>query len=126
MVNREIDFHLQNYKTSGAELIMGTGRFVAPKTLEVRLNDGGTRVLAGDQVFLNVGTHAVIPSVPGLEAAGPPTHLELWSTILDGEIVRPTASGRNEICRECCEPRYEPDHAATHALVHWLAVDASS
>src|SRR6267154_3289767 len=76
MVNREIDFHLQQYKTSGAELIMGTGRFVAPKTLEVRLNEGGTRVLAGDQVFLNVGTHAAIPSVPGLEAAGPLTNIE--------------------------------------------------
>jgi pyruvate/2-oxoglutarate dehydrogenase complex dihydrolipoamide dehydrogenase (E3) component len=76
MVKREIDHHLQNYKTSGAELIMGTGRFVAPKTLEVHLNDGGTRVLAGDQVFLNVGTHAEIPSVPGLEAARPLTHIE--------------------------------------------------
>jgi pyruvate/2-oxoglutarate dehydrogenase complex dihydrolipoamide dehydrogenase (E3) component len=31
MVNREIDFHLQQYETTGAELIMGTGRFVAPK-----------------------------------------------------------------------------------------------
>jgi pyruvate/2-oxoglutarate dehydrogenase complex dihydrolipoamide dehydrogenase (E3) component len=41
MVDREIALHLQNYKTSGAELIMGAGRFVAPKTLEVRLNDGG-------------------------------------------------------------------------------------
>jgi pyruvate/2-oxoglutarate dehydrogenase complex dihydrolipoamide dehydrogenase (E3) component len=48
---------------------MGSGRFVASKTLEVRLNDGGTRVLAGDQVFLNLGTHAAIPPVPGLEAA---------------------------------------------------------
>ena len=76
MVSREIDFHLQNYKTSGAELIMGTGRFVEPKTLEVSLNDGGTRMLAGDQVFLNVGTHAAIPSVPGLEAARPLTHIE--------------------------------------------------
>jgi pyruvate/2-oxoglutarate dehydrogenase complex dihydrolipoamide dehydrogenase (E3) component len=76
MVEREIDFHLQQYKTSGAELIMGTGRFVAPRTLEVRLNDGGTHELAGDQVFLNVGTHAAIPSVPGLEAARPLTHIE--------------------------------------------------
>jgi pyruvate/2-oxoglutarate dehydrogenase complex dihydrolipoamide dehydrogenase (E3) component len=76
MVAREIEFHLQNYKTSGAELIMGTGGFVGPKTLEVRLNDGGTRVLAGEQVFLNVGTHAAIPSVPGLEAARPLTHIE--------------------------------------------------
>jgi pyruvate/2-oxoglutarate dehydrogenase complex dihydrolipoamide dehydrogenase (E3) component len=76
MVDREIAFHLENYKTSGAELIMGTGRFVAPKRLEVRLNDGGTRLLTGDQVFLNVGTHAAIPSVPGLEAARPLTHIE--------------------------------------------------
>ena len=76
MVNREIAHHLENYQASGAELIMGIGRFVAPKTLEVHLNDGGTRVLAGDRVFLNVGTHAAIPSVPGLEAARPLTHIE--------------------------------------------------
>jgi pyruvate/2-oxoglutarate dehydrogenase complex dihydrolipoamide dehydrogenase (E3) component len=55
---------------------MGAGCFVAPKTLEVRLNDGGARVLAGDQVFLNLGTHAAIPGVPGLEAARPLTHIE--------------------------------------------------
>ena len=61
MVNREIELHLHNYKTTGAELIMGSGRFVAPKTLEVQLNDGGTRVFAGDQVFLNLGTQAAIP-----------------------------------------------------------------
>jgi pyruvate/2-oxoglutarate dehydrogenase complex dihydrolipoamide dehydrogenase (E3) component len=76
MVDREIALHLQNYKESGAELIMGTARFVAPKTLEVRLNDGGTRVLAGDQVFLDIGTHAAIPHVPGLDAARPLTHIE--------------------------------------------------
>jgi pyruvate/2-oxoglutarate dehydrogenase complex dihydrolipoamide dehydrogenase (E3) component len=76
MVEGQIAKHLQNYKTSGAELIMGIGRFVAPKTLEVQLNDGGTRVLAGDQVFLNVGTHAAIPNVPGLEDARPLTHIE--------------------------------------------------
>jgi pyruvate/2-oxoglutarate dehydrogenase complex dihydrolipoamide dehydrogenase (E3) component len=76
MVDREIALHLQNYKTSGAELIMGAGRFVAPKTLEVHLNDGSTRVLAGDQVFLNIGTHAAIPSIPGLDAARPLTHIE--------------------------------------------------
>src|SRR5215831_10759379 len=57
MVEREIALHLQNYKATGAELIMGMGHFTAPKTLKVRLNDGGTRVLAGKQVFLNLGTH---------------------------------------------------------------------
>ena len=76
MVERQIAKHLQNYKASGAELIMGNGRFLAPKTLEVTLNDGGTRLLAGDRVFLNVGTHAAVPSVPGLDAARPLTHIE--------------------------------------------------
>src|SRR5262245_55008987 len=42
MVERQIAAHLQKYKASGAELIMGSGRFVAPKTVEVILNDGGT------------------------------------------------------------------------------------
>ena len=50
MVEREIELHLHNYRTTGAELIMGSARFAAPKTLEVCPNDGGTRVLAGDQV----------------------------------------------------------------------------
>src|SRR5215469_16020319 len=76
MVERQVAKHLQIYRESGAELIMGSGRFVAPKTLEVKLNDGGTRVLAADKVFLNVGTHAAIPNVPGLEAAQPLTHVE--------------------------------------------------
>ena len=76
MVDREIELHLHNYKTTGAELIMGTGRFVAPKTIEVRPSDGSTRVLACDQVFLNLGTHAAIPPVPGLEAARPLSHIE--------------------------------------------------
>ena len=55
---------------------MGTGHFVAPKTLEVRLNDSGTRLLAGDQVFLNIGTHAAIPNIPGLDASRPLTNIE--------------------------------------------------
>jgi len=76
MVSREVDLHLQNFRATGTELIVGDGRFVAPKTLELRLNDGGTRVLAGDQVFLNIGTHPAVPNVPGLEAVRPLTHIE--------------------------------------------------
>jgi pyruvate/2-oxoglutarate dehydrogenase complex dihydrolipoamide dehydrogenase (E3) component len=76
MVERQVAKHLQIYGASGAELIMGSGRFVAPKILGVNLNDGGTRELAADKVFLNVGTHAAIPNVPGLQAAQPLTHIE--------------------------------------------------
>ena len=37
---------------------MGTARLVAPRTIEVALNDGGTRRLVADKLFLNLGTHA--------------------------------------------------------------------
>jgi pyruvate/2-oxoglutarate dehydrogenase complex dihydrolipoamide dehydrogenase (E3) component len=77
MVEGLIAMHLERYRASGAELIMGTGDFVAPKTLEVKLNDGGTRRLTGDRVFLNVGTYATIPEIPGLVAAQPLTHVEV-------------------------------------------------
>src|SRR5438046_5607895 len=76
MVDGLIAMHLDRYKSSGAELIMGTGRFIAPKTIEVSLNDGGTRVVTGDRVVLNVGTHATIPDIPGLAAAVPLTNVE--------------------------------------------------
>jgi pyruvate/2-oxoglutarate dehydrogenase complex dihydrolipoamide dehydrogenase (E3) component len=76
MVDGLVAMHLDIYKASGAELIMGTGRFVAQRTLEVSLNDGGTRVLTADRVFINVGTHALIPAVPGLAATDPLTNVE--------------------------------------------------
>jgi pyruvate/2-oxoglutarate dehydrogenase complex dihydrolipoamide dehydrogenase (E3) component len=88
MVQALVDAHLHNYKTSGAELIMGSGRFVAPKTIEVSLNDGGARTLTGDRVFLNVGTRAAIPNVPGLEDTKPLTHIEaLELDILPAHLI---------------------------------------
>jgi pyruvate/2-oxoglutarate dehydrogenase complex dihydrolipoamide dehydrogenase (E3) component len=76
MVAAQVAMHLENYRTSGVELIVGSGRFVAPKTIEVRVDDGRTRVLTGERVFINVGTHAAIPNVPGLADARPLTHVE--------------------------------------------------
>jgi pyruvate/2-oxoglutarate dehydrogenase complex dihydrolipoamide dehydrogenase (E3) component len=76
MVEDLIQVHLERYKASGAELIMGSARFVATRTVEVLLNAGGSKVIAGERVFLNLGTHAAIPDVPGLAASRPMTHVE--------------------------------------------------
>lgn len=76
MVEGDVRLHLDLYKASGAELIMGEAHFVAPKTVEVRTNERAVRVLAGEQVVLNVGTHAAVPDLPGLKAAKPLTHVE--------------------------------------------------
>ena len=40
------------------------------------MNGGGERLVSADQVFVNTGTHAAIPGVPGLEAAKPLTNIE--------------------------------------------------
>ena len=76
MVDGLIQMHLDNFKASGAELIMGSGRFVGPKTLEVTLPDGGTRVIRGDKVIIGTGTRATIEQIPGLSEASPLTHIE--------------------------------------------------
>jgi pyruvate/2-oxoglutarate dehydrogenase complex dihydrolipoamide dehydrogenase (E3) component len=76
MVEREIEAHLRAYKDSGAELIMGNGRFTAPRTIEVLLNNGEQRTLTGDRIVVNVGTHAAIPDIRGIAAARALTHIE--------------------------------------------------
>ena len=76
MVDDLIAIHHAAFRSSGAELIMGTARLTGPKTVSVALNDGSARVLTADQLFLNLGTHALIPDVEGLRAAAPLTNIE--------------------------------------------------
>jgi pyruvate/2-oxoglutarate dehydrogenase complex dihydrolipoamide dehydrogenase (E3) component len=76
MVEDERQFHAKRTADAGIELIMGEGRFVAPKTIEVALNDGGTRRIVGERVFLDLGSQSAMPNLPGLTAANPMTHIE--------------------------------------------------
>jgi pyruvate/2-oxoglutarate dehydrogenase complex dihydrolipoamide dehydrogenase (E3) component len=76
MVEGEVQFHIDRFKATGAELIRGEAQFVAPKTVEVRLNEGGRRTITGDRVFLDLGSRSTIPDIPGLAAARPMTHVE--------------------------------------------------
>lgn len=48
------------------ELIRGLGRFTAPKSIEVVLNEGGTRAIDAGMIFINTGLRAAIPSIPGI------------------------------------------------------------
>lgn len=77
MVEGLVKMHLDNFVASGVEIVMGEARFIAPKTVDVKLNAGGTRRISGERVFLDVGTRATIPDAPGLAAAAPMTHVEL-------------------------------------------------
>ena len=76
MVDADVKEHLDKYKQTGTDLILGEGRMIGRRTLEVKTRDGTTRRLTADRLFLNLGTHATIPDTPGLAAARPMTHIE--------------------------------------------------
>jgi len=68
--------YLEEYKNTGAEFILGAGRFIAPRTVEVHFPDGTTRRLHGTNVIVSTGTRPTLEAIPGLAEAQPLTHLE--------------------------------------------------
>jgi pyruvate/2-oxoglutarate dehydrogenase complex dihydrolipoamide dehydrogenase (E3) component len=76
MVEGLLQMHRDNFTRNKVEVVMGEGRFISERTLKVSLNGGGERILQGDQVFINVGTRAEIPNLPGMAEASPLTHVE--------------------------------------------------
>src|SRR5215813_2254201 len=76
MVSHSVDVHIEIFKKSGVELILGTGRFIGPRTLEVVQRDGTSRRLHANKVIISTGTHATLEAIPGLAEAQPLTHIE--------------------------------------------------
>jgi len=76
MVQGLVDMHLANFKASGAELLFGSGRFTAPKTIELTTPEGGKRLLYGEKIVISTGTRASLESIPGLVESAPLTHVE--------------------------------------------------
>jgi pyruvate/2-oxoglutarate dehydrogenase complex dihydrolipoamide dehydrogenase (E3) component len=54
-------------RTEGVDLLFGEAHFIEPKTVEVHLNDGATRILTADHIFINTGGRPVNPPVEGLD-----------------------------------------------------------
>src|SRR6185312_14752408 len=63
MVSGLNEMYLENYRKTGAEFICGTGRFVAPRTIEAALPDGSVRRLRGANVIVSTGTRAAIEAI---------------------------------------------------------------
>ena len=55
-------------KTPKLDLIFGKASFTGPKTLIVRGEDGGERVLGAERIFINAGTRTTRPKLEGLDS----------------------------------------------------------
>ena len=49
------------------ELVRGLGRFTSPTSVEVRLNEGGSRSFTAKLIFINTGLSSITPDVEGIE-----------------------------------------------------------
>jgi pyruvate/2-oxoglutarate dehydrogenase complex dihydrolipoamide dehydrogenase (E3) component len=76
MVRGLNELYMENYRNTGAEFILGIGRFVAPRTVQATQADGTTRQLRGANVIVSTGTRAALENIPGLTEAQPLTHIE--------------------------------------------------
>lgn len=76
MVNEEVAVHRERFAMPHLTFVLGDARVVGPRTVEVQLTEGGTRRFTADRMFLNLGTRATIPQLPGLVDAAPLTHVE--------------------------------------------------
>jgi probable pyridine nucleotide-disulfide oxidoreductase len=70
-----VEYNLHAFQASGLDLVLGWGRFVEPRVIEVT-SETGVRRLTGSRIYLDLGTRAAIPELPGLAEAMPLTHVE--------------------------------------------------
>ena len=53
-------------ETAGLELLKGEASFTGSNSIEVRLNEGGARLLTATKIFINTGGRPSQPPIPGL------------------------------------------------------------
>jgi pyruvate/2-oxoglutarate dehydrogenase complex dihydrolipoamide dehydrogenase (E3) component len=70
------EIYRENFNKTGAEFILDSGRFVAPRTMEATLADGTTRQLRGVNVIVSTGARPALEPIPELAEAQPLTHIE--------------------------------------------------
>jgi probable pyridine nucleotide-disulfide oxidoreductase len=69
VVDGMVAAHKKMFADSGMDFILGTARFVAPRTAEIKTHDGNVRLLRGTDVVINTGTTPAIPDLPGVTEA---------------------------------------------------------
>ncbi|WP_115727017.1 dihydrolipoyl dehydrogenase family protein [Actinomyces culturomici] len=77
IVSAMVGAHEKMFAAPGLDFIRGEARFVAERTVEVALEDGGTRTIRGERVLVNLGSRPARPEIPGLWESGAWTNEEI-------------------------------------------------
>jgi probable pyridine nucleotide-disulfide oxidoreductase len=71
VVDGMVAAHKKMFADSGMDFILGTARFIGPRTAEIETHGGDIRLLRGTDVVINTGTTPAIPDLPGITESRP-------------------------------------------------------
>ncbi len=78
---------VERYTGLGVEVLEGYGKLLDPWTVEVVLNDGGSRRLTARSIVIAAGARPVVPPIPGLDDVGYLTSDTLWDALAEEDSV---------------------------------------
>lgn len=81
-VIKEVEPHdsVERYTGLGVDVVQGYATIVDPWTVDIALNDGGTRRLTTRSIVIAAGAEPLVPDLPGLDDVGYVTSDTLWDT----------------------------------------------
>ena len=69
---------VERYSKMGVDVVQGYAKLIDPWTVEIQLNEGGTRRLTARSIVLATGARPFVPYLPGLEDVGYYTSDTMW------------------------------------------------
>lgn len=69
---------VERYTNLGVDVVQGYAKLIDPWTVEIQLNEGGTKRMTARSIVLATGARPFVPPLPGLEDVGYYTSDTLW------------------------------------------------
>ncbi|MEO9274507.1 FAD-dependent oxidoreductase [Marinomonas sp. 5E14-1] len=69
---------VERYTSLGVDVVQGYAKLIDPWTVEIQLNEGGTKRMTARSIVLATGARPFVPPLPGLDDVGYYTSDTLW------------------------------------------------
>jgi len=85
----EVEPHdsVERYTSLGVEVVKGYATIVDPWTVEIALQDGGSKRLTTRSIIIAAGARPFVPPLPGIEESGYLTSDTLWEKLAEYDSV---------------------------------------